>query len=248
MYTSIEDLQERMNRNQGPDGEKFGLIKNNKIEAFKVAKHMPHLIQFFNEEIKDNDEVAKAIIDSEPTCIGYLSDRIKNDKKYAEMAIEKDAWAYTSIGEKLRSDKELLIKAAKKNIDILAVIHDSPIINKQDVIIELLEKNKDAIKYIDMESMEKKTIEKILSKNGLLLEYLSDEMKDDKEIVLVAIKNNDEALEYSSPTIQQICKEGEPIKELEKTLKKEKIEKVSNGIDMAFKQVPSLKKGVYIAL
>ena len=244
MYTSVEDLQERMNKNQGPDREKFGLIKDKKEEAFKIAKTMPHLIQFFSEKIRDDDDVAKAIIQCEPTCIGYLSERVKNDKNFVEMAIEKDGWAYTAIGEEAQKNKVFLFQAIEKAVDVLAVIHDNPIIKKQDVILSLLEINKESIKYIDINSIENKTMQKALAHNGLLLEYVSEEVKNDKEMVLLALKNNEEALEFSSPMIKEICKEGEPIKILEKTIKREKIDKMSNGIDNVLKKAP--RRGGYI--
>lgn len=247
MYKSIEDLKERIDKNIGPEKEKFGLIKNNITEAFKVAKTMPYLIQFFDDEIRDNDEVAKAIIESEPICLTYLSDRIKNDKKYAKMAIDKDAWAYTSIGDDLKSDKDLLINAVNKNVDLLAVIKDFQLIKNEDVMIDLLENNINTIKYIDIEKINKKNIEKMLSKNGLILEYLTDKMKDDKEIVLAAIKNNEESLEYSSPAIKKICREGEPIKILKDIIKLEKVDKVSVEIEKSFNKKNN-KKGSYIYL
>jgi len=41
-----------------------------------------------------------------------------------------------------------------------------------------------------------------VSKKGSLLDYASNELKNDKEVVLAAIKNNPEALEFASDKLK----------------------------------------------
>lgn len=73
------------------------------------------------------------------------------------------------------------------------------------------------IKYVLLYNMEDKLLKKytfqkfllenkpkkIIENNGLALKYASNELKNDKKIVLLAIKNNGNALKYASEELQK---------------------------------------------
>ena len=58
-------------------------------------------------------------------------------------------------------------------------------------------------KYTFQKFLIENTPEKILRKNGLALKYASKEIKNDKEMVLLAVKSNGNALEYASEELQK---------------------------------------------
>ena len=45
---------------------------------------------------------------------------------------------------------------------------------------------------------DKENISKLLNENGLLLKYFSKEISEDKELALIAVKNDGEAFKYVS--------------------------------------------------
>lgn len=57
-----------------------------------------------------------------------------------------------------------------------------------------------------METTYKKMIMQDVRENGLALEYVTDELQDDEEVVLIAIKNNCWALKYASERLQKKLK------------------------------------------
>lgn len=58
-------------------------------------------------------------------------------------------------------------------------------------------------KYTFRKFLLENTLEKILSKNGLALKYISKELKNDKNMVLLAVKSNGNALKYASEELQK---------------------------------------------
>ena len=57
-------------------------------------------------------------------------------------------------------------------------------------------------KYTFQKFLIENTPEKILRRNGLALKYASKKFKNDKEMVLIAVKNNGNALNYASEELQ----------------------------------------------
>jgi hypothetical protein len=57
-------------------------------------------------------------------------------------------------------------------------------------------------KYIFQKFLLDNKPEKIIENNGLALKYASKELKNDKKMVLIAVKNNGNALKYASEELQ----------------------------------------------
>ena len=58
-------------------------------------------------------------------------------------------------------------------------------------------------KYTFRKFLLENTPEKILRRNGLALRYISKELKNDKNMVLLAVKSNGNALKYASEELQK---------------------------------------------
>ena len=65
---------------------------------------------------------------------------------------------------------------------------------------EILSKRGNAIQYIEEPTEEQKLI--AVKQNGWALKYTSEELKNDKEVVLEAVKRNGLTLQYASKELQ----------------------------------------------
>ena len=55
------------------------------------------------------------------------------------------------------------------------------------------------------------------------IRYVYDRLKNDKDVVLTAIKQNGLALKYASESIKSLCKDKDPVEVLEKAMKAENL-------------------------
>lgn len=91
-----------------------------------------------------------------------------------------------------RKEKQLIIKLTNGHT------------NDKDFILENIEKTTKILKFIDKSLFEdREFMKQIISKNGFALEYMPKEFQDDKEIVLIALRESAGfALKYASKRLR----------------------------------------------
>jgi hypothetical protein len=109
-------------------------------------------------------------------------------------------------GGKFTEDREIVMAAVKQNGLALQFAADAFKNDKEIVFAASTSSNSimyNGIKYASKELRnDKNFIITILQVNGLLLEKLSDEFKNDEDVVLAAVRNNYFTLEYASYNIR----------------------------------------------
>ena len=175
-------------------------------------------IKFISKAILENNEGLNE------EALEYASDRIKDDKEFILLLLKKPNInkfvIYKFISDKLKSDKEIVLNVFGSVIDEDAIIKN---ISKNlfitselfEFISELLyksakvdpdesdnEKKYRISSYISTNLKINQTIKQTaldsVKNNGLLLEYVFNNMDDDEEVVMEALKQNVEAHTYIS--------------------------------------------------
>ena len=63
---------------------------------------------------------------------------------------------------------------------------------------------------------------------GDALQYASERLKDDKEVVLAAVNKDGIALDFASPGIQELCEGQDPVEVLTRAIQAEKLQERLN--------------------
>lgn len=164
------------------------LQKFNNDNIVSILKKDGLQLEYANNQIQDNKEIALIAINSNPYAFKFVSKRLKNDKDFVLQVLQKDGELYCYVGEECAKDLEV-IKSAIYNTnyhyDIIEKIIDD---GNNDIICD----NKEIVKMI-------------VSSTGSYLENASEKLRDDFEVVKSAVSNGHkegDVIEYASERLR----------------------------------------------
>ena len=178
-------------------------LRNNKDFILRAVKVNCFALKYASDSLKDDKEVVLKAIENNADAIKYASDRLKDNKEVMLKAVEHDGNALM-YAFYLRDDKEVVLKAIENNIDAIKYASDR-LKHDKDVILKIMEidKDSDISSYFTDELKDDKEVMLIaVENNGFMLKYASDKLKDDKDIVLKAVNQNGLALIYASDRLK----------------------------------------------
>ena len=155
--------------------------KNDKNLVITAVKHHGYALQYAPEQLQNDKDVVITAVGHNGNALQYASEELQNDKDVAMAALINSTEAFEYVSERLQSDKEFILHAiGKKDVDAVDDDLDSYI---SDNIPEKLKSEKDFVLQM-------------VSVNGMALGCVSDELKVDKEVVTLAVKNNGKAYSH----------------------------------------------------
>ena len=145
-----------------------------------------------------------------------LPEWIFNDKELMTVAIKKDSDSYKHIGKSLKNDKAFLLGLLSEGVKIPFKV--MPVKYRRDY--EIVMKNVElgvwlwglSDTFLDKRELIQTAITKGIPHN---LNYASERLKDDEELVLGAVKRMSGAIYSSSERLQRLCQGKDPVKVLE---------------------------------
>lgn len=169
-------------------------LKNNKKVVIEAVKQNGFALKFASKTLQNNQKVVLIATKDDGRALQYASDELKANKKVVLQAVRQNGLALQYASYELRNSYQVLFDAI--NQEVRALKYVSYKIKKQ-FISELKTISKLEIKNI------KKSESKIkqLSKNGLLLENYP-ELQNNKEAVLIAVRQNGLALQFASEELK----------------------------------------------
>lgn len=146
-----------------------------------------------SEELQHDKEIILKALEWDSSILEYLDEDFYEDLEIMYKAIEIDADNYEYLVEELQEDKDIALACLKLNCNVFEFLCDE--LKEDGEIIEVAIKNGLSLKYIVKEI---KDFEDIISdtslvataikhNNGDQLEFASDELKNDKELIDYAI-------------------------------------------------------------
>ena len=141
--------------------------------------HSESVLEFVSDELKDDYEIAKCVAENDPYSFGFLGPEMRKNKELAWLAFENTDFSCdpcSCLTSEVLDDEEFVLKAVEKE----------PFVFKE--ISSRLKGNKE--------------IALTAIKNGVSLEYVSDELKKDRNVVLEAVRRNGHQLKYVSEKLK----------------------------------------------
>lgn len=154
-------------------------LQNSKEFVLKCLGLSKFLIEDAPEQFLDDKDCAIAAIKRKGLhAFVVISDRLKNDKEVAIAAIDYQPICYDVISATLKNNKEIILFAMGKDPGLIQLI---PKIYKDDkeVVLKCL-----SFKYVNNE-------------DETNLQFVSERLQEDQEVVLTAIKNRGNNLQFA---------------------------------------------------
>ena len=218
-------------------------------------------LSWVSERLRDDEDVANAAVSVWIENYEYLSDRLKLNELLASQFIQKNPYCFDKIHDSFKSNRAFILNAIANNSKVIDYI--APIFQKdQEIVLLAAQSYPGAYAYYlslappDFFKNKSNVIE-IVSKYPMAIQQLSEDLKNDKEIVRAAIRKNAAAAKYSPAlqtdrefALEMIAINGEVIHYLEQFSKDEKfaLECVKrNGLHLQFFQ-DSIRNNKHIVL
>lgn len=162
--------------------------------------------QFAKNKDKNDKQFIVECVKLNGFSIKYMSDEIKDDFEVAKIAVGQPGYAFDYLSERLRNNYELLIDSVKQNkhghmlkTASLELRSDEKLISE---LLNYVERNNKLIEYSsDNIKANHEIVLKAVKISGWDLKFVSSELKNSKDIVYAAVLENYESLKYASTEI-----------------------------------------------
>ena len=190
----------------------FDEIITNKEIAIEKVKENGCALEKVSDELKDDKDVVLEAVKNNGYALEFASDRLKDDKDIAIASTIYDDYGLTFVNDDLKNELEQKLDSCK--LSVLLDLYFKVLDSKEDVlnIIKHLKTTSIIANLLNAEQSELKLGEledEFCGKywlsgnvNSYILKYASDRLKDDKDIVIEAVKNNGFALEFASDRLK----------------------------------------------
>lgn len=182
------------------------------------------MVESLSEELRDDKDVIMGFAKAWDACVlRAASQRLRDDKDVVLAAIEKDGDLIEDASDRLKDDEEVAMAAVQKH-SIAYLYISARLKNNRDIFITAVQncRLKVACEYEGFNDIsdelkdDKEAMLIAVQRFGFLLELASDRLKDDKDIVLAAVKEGGTyLLEYASKRLQEDADVLEAVKKAE---------------------------------
>ncbi|EFC41472.1 hypothetical protein NAEGRDRAFT_58778 [Naegleria gruberi] len=151
------------------------------------------------EELREDEELILKGLETCPRVLELANDRIRNDRSVVESVLKRDGMQLKYCGESIKNDRNIIGIALKQNIESCKFI-PAGIVDEQLVFRVVLINGLLLVHFPEFNSNRKVVIAAV-KQNGLALEFASNELRSDEEIVKLAMETQKDALLFASPTL-----------------------------------------------
>ena len=166
--------------------------------------------------------------------------KFRKDRKIALKAIKKYETSYSHLCDSLKNNERFLLRALKENNDLAGVIvRENPqiFLNSKLLALYIVKKYNNAISFLseDLRNDKEIIINAVIgAQSSNYFNLIPEHFWNDKTVVLKAIENDEDYLEFASQEIQDLCQDFDPIdfdpiETLTKAIEVEKLHKELEG-------------------
>ena len=185
--------------------EEFITDKDILFNAMQTTGGSRQLIRYANKELRTDKDIAFLAVKDYPETFECLSDELKNDRNFIIELLKLEFFGniFKYLNSSFKNDEEIILLALKKDMDNFKFI-DEGLKNNKDFIIKALKANGRIFQYLDNKYKSNKEALKIALLSGYGTPFISasDELKNDKELTTLAIKNFPLMLKYASEELR----------------------------------------------
>lgn len=202
----IEQIKNRELKYYNID-EEYRANREFNLELLKVY---PYAFEMVLDKFKSDKEVVLAVVGQE-YCgqeLKYASHELQSDKEIVLTALKNHEWAFEYAGDDLKSDREFVLAAIKINASAYVEASKELQLDREIALLAANTHNNYVFSHVpEIFRADKKFIIDSLKEstafNGRLTEFIADELRADREIMVMAMKKSGGmALEFASDELK----------------------------------------------
>jgi hypothetical protein len=157
------------------------------------------------ERFKNNKNVVMTAVATNGMALIYASEFLKNDKDVVTNAIRQNGGALTYASDAFKKDKHYATMAIQQNGIAICF---TPFLPDRELCKLALKTNPHAFRCFKFYRNDKELAmlavskHRIINGNGLMLEFVKDELNDDIDVVMAAVNSYGVALQYASDRLK----------------------------------------------
>jgi serine/threonine protein kinase len=172
-------------------------LRNNLKIVLAAVKSDGLSLEYASEELRNNQDIVLNAVKKSESSLIFASETLKNDKKIVLTAIMKKGNLLKHASDGLRNDQELVLVAVKNDGNALEFASEN--LKNNEKIISIAIQNGVFLKFIP-KKLQTREIVLFTVENQKLTSFddLSDEFKEDKEIILKGLCNKCHDIQFLS--------------------------------------------------
>ena len=179
-------------------------LRSSKEIALEATRNNSYAYRFIGEELKSDLKLAQIAISDDWRNLQYVSSSLKNDKEVAMIAVKENGSALEYTSEGLRKNLKIAYTAVKSNPLSLRYLDQS--LRADFDLVKLAINNDQSGLALSFASEDlrnnKELVINAVRRSGYALKYASRNLRNDKDIVLEAIANDPRSLKFASSILK----------------------------------------------
>lgn len=186
----------------------YELLDNEVVieEAIKNNQFGAEVLHHASDRLKDNKDIVMLAVSKSTgveffyeyrpeagytynDALCYASERIRDDKDVVLLSVENNPDSLESASARLQNDYDVVLTAVKGNAHSLKYASEELRGNKELVLIAANSYFSSIYDYYD-EGLGGEELEESVNIEDSILEYISDKLKNDRDVILAIVNNN----------------------------------------------------------
>ncbi|EFC41905.1 predicted protein [Naegleria gruberi] len=182
--------------------EEFGNDREIVMASVKVNGF--NLVYVESEELKNDKEIVMAAVTSCGRALEFASKELRNDIEIVRIAVQQDGIALQFASKELKNNKEIVLLALESHPKSYACI-SLGLKKDRDVIFKAFSKSLTCLSQVDqLFSNDREFIRTLAKLDGnVALYYASEELRNDREIVIKSIQQDPSGFIFASKELQK---------------------------------------------
>lgn len=151
----------------------------------------------------DNKSSVIKLLKNQCIWLSEVSDELKKDLSISLLAVKKDGRNFEHLNSEFKKNKEIILAALKSKHSHFYYIFEnipSEILNETEIAEYCLKHDFNTLKYLEPHYADNKEL--LIKINVVSLEYMSERLKKDREIVLHCVSQLGHKLQFASTDFQ----------------------------------------------
>jgi hypothetical protein len=167
-------------------------FQDDKELVMKAVRSDGSAFEYVSDRLRDDAQVLRVAINAPSATypISYASERLRDDKEIALLSINEDPYAFTWVSERLTQDHDVVLATVSGDGDNLRLMRDE-FKADEEIALAAIE-SADCFAYMSVDNSLKNSRDFNLKAVavGNVFQALEDRFKVDRQIILVAINTN----------------------------------------------------------
>lgn len=183
----------------------LNFIKNTLEQIDEIKLKLIEIQNNIEKEETNKDIISYKCLEESDKTLDMFTDRYRKDKNFVKIALEKNSENIIFVDESILDSFGEFIKEILQKDGLKLEKFPDCIKENEEYCYLAIKQNYEALKFVKNKRVinDKPVILKLVENNGLLLEFVSDELKKDFEIIISAVSNNSDAKKFISPIVKE---------------------------------------------